>query len=251
MLRSIRNLQRLSVSATDGEIGHVDSFYFDDEQWTIRYLVVDTASWRLGRQVLISPLAIRQIDWRARTVFLNITRDQVRNSPDIDTERPVSRQREAEFLRYYHYPHYWGTPGWTIGGLAEERAEDAAREAEDSHLRSTREVIGYHIHALHGELGHVDDFLIDDESWAIRNVVVDTSNWWFGKKVLLRPEAIDSVRWPDRKVFVELTRRSVKSAPLYDERMPIEQPSGTADSEPPRADDTREEPPRHGRHTSI
>lgn len=251
MLRSIRDLQRFSVNATDGGIGHVDACYFDDERWTVRYLVVDTASWRLGRQVLISPLAVRQVDWRTRTVSLNITRQQVRNSPDIDTERPVSRQREAEFLRYYHYPHYWGTPGWTIGGLAEQRAEDAARAAEDSHLQSTREVIGYHIHALDGELGHIDDLLVDDESWAIRQVVVDTSNWWFGKKVLLGPESIDSVRWPDRKVFVKLPRRSVKSAPPYEEGPRIERPRETDDSAPRRVEETGGEPRRNGRHTSI
>ncbi len=230
MLRSVRNLQRYRINATDGDIGHVDAFYFDDEQWTVRYLVVDTASWRLGRLVLVSPQAIRQVDWNARTMSLSITRDQVRNSPDIDTRRPVSRQREAEFLRYYHYPHYWGTPGWTIGGLEEQRAEDEAKDAEDTHLRSTREVIGYHMYALDGELGHVDDFLVHDESWAIRQVVVDTSNWWFGKKVLIRPESIDSVRWPDKKVFVDLTRRSVKQAPAFDPHAGIERQAETDDT---------------------
>ncbi|RPI56070.1 MAG: PRC-barrel domain containing protein [Acidobacteria bacterium] len=250
MLRSIKNLQRFSVSATDGPIGHVDALYFDDERWTVRYLVVDTASWRLGRLVLVSPRAIRHIDWSARTVALSITRDQVRNSPDIDTRRPVSRQHEAEFLRYYHYPHYWGTPGWTIGGLEELRAEEKANAAEDSHLRSTREVLGSHVHALDGELGHVDDFLVDDESWAIRDVVVDTNNWWFGRKVLVAPESIHEVKWPDRKVFVALPRRSVKHGPPYEADASIEQQwEADHDAHHRRAD--TEFPAQKDRHSSA
>ena len=127
MLRSVRNLQRYtSVRQTAISVMSM-SFYFDDEQWTVRYLVVDTASWRLGRLVLVSPQAIRQADWSARTMSLSITRDQIRNSPDIDTG-DLSRGSAKPSSCGYHYPHYWGTPGWTIGGLEEQRAEDEARE---------------------------------------------------------------------------------------------------------------------------
>ena len=237
MLRSIKSLQRSKIVATDGEIGHVDEFYFDDEQWVIRYLVVDTTSWRLGPQVLVSPMAIRQTNWDLGTLTLSITREQVKNSPPIDTQRPVSRQHEREYLRYYHYPYYWGdvglwgsgpTPADLLGAGDAQVQRDIERQVErdvltdDAHLRSTREVIGYHVQATDGELGHIADFLVDDRNWAIRYAVIDTSNWWFGKKVLIASEWIDDVNWSDSKVSIDLSRQAVKDAPSYDPHAPID-----------------------------
>ena len=239
MLHSTKHLQRSGVVATDGAIGHVDDLYFDDEQWTIRYLVVDTASWRLGRNVLISPVLIRDIDWNHRVIALSIDRDLVRNSPDIDTHKPISRQHETEYLRYYQYPPYWGgvslwgaaiTPaamGYASAIAASVDREPLAsrerrRSPRDSHLRSTGDVIGYHIQASDGELGHVDDFLVDEETWAIRYAVVDTSNWWFGKKVLVATDWIANVSWEHSKVVVDVRRQTLKDAPPYDPHMVID-----------------------------
>jgi hypothetical protein len=231
MLRNIKNLQKCRVVATDGAIGSVDQFFFDDERWTIRYLVVDTGRWLPGRRVLISPFSIRTVDWSAGTVSLSITRGMVKSSPDIDTHKPVSRQQEIAYLRHYGYPHYWGSAGlWGLGpypaGLAANAADARVRvEGEleeaptpgDSHLRSSKEVIGYHLQATDGELGHVKDFLVEDETWAIRYIVVDTSKWWFGKKkMLVSPEWIREVSWSHKKVFVDLRRESVRQAPEYD-----------------------------------
>jgi hypothetical protein len=231
MLRSIRNLKSSQVLATDGGIGSVDQFFFDDERWTVRYLIVDTGNWLPGRRVLISPFSIRNVDWIAGTVSLSITRGIVESSPDIDTHKPVSRQQESAYLRYYGYPYYWGGAGlWGprpypaglgAANAAEARARveaemEEARAKGDAHLRSSKEVIGYHLQATDGELGHVEDFLVEDESWAIRYIVVDTSNWWFGKKVLVSPEWIREVSWNQKKVYVDLTRQSVKAAPEYD-----------------------------------
>jgi hypothetical protein len=231
MLRNVKNLQKYQVVAADGPIGHVDQFFFDDEKWAIRYLVVDTGNWLPGRRVLISPFSIRSIDWSAGTVSLAITRGMVQSSPDIDTHKPVSRQQEIAYLGYYGYPYYWGGAGlWGPGpypaGVAAADAAEArahveaeledARAKGDSHLRSSKEVIGYHLHATDGELGHVEDFLVEDDSWAIRYIVVDTRNWWFGKKVLVSPEWIREVSWNHKKVYVDLTRQSVKGAPEYD-----------------------------------
>lgn len=231
MLRSIKNLQKFQVLATDGGIGSVVQFFFDDERWVIRYLVVDTGNWLSGRRVLISPFSIRTVDWIAGTVSLSITRGMVESSPDIDAHKPVSRRQESVYLRYYDYPYYWGGAGlWGAGlypaGLvardsaeARARAETALEDARakgDLHLRSSKEVIAYHLQATDGELGHVEDFLAEDESWAIRYIVVDTSNWWFGKKVLVSPEWIRQVSWMDNTVYVDLTREWVKAAPEYD-----------------------------------
>jgi hypothetical protein len=232
MLRNTSQLKGLVIRATDGEIGAVDQFYFDDDSWAIRYLTVDTGGW-LGRQVLISPMSVVNANWQARRVDLALTKEQVENSPDIDTHLPVSRQHEAAYLQYYGYPFYWGGPylwGPTFNpsslaapAVASMQAipDGIASEWTDSHLRSSEAVTGYHIEAVDGEIGHVDGFMVDDEAWAIRYVEVATRNWWPGKKVLVSPAWIERVSWADLKVYASLSREAIKNAPEYTESMPV------------------------------
>ena len=240
MLRSLKNLENYSISATDGEIGHVKDFYFEDDAWVVRYLVVETGNWLTSRQVLISPISVQQPDWVERTMPVSITKAQVKNSPDIDTDKPVSRQTEAQYHGYYGYPVYWDGPGlWGDGlfpyamapGFGDHGLDRVERERQmqaylrdqrerhrndDPHLRSCNAVAGYHIHATDGDIGHVSGFLVDDETWAIRYLVIDTSNWWVGHKVLVAPLWIQSVNWADRSVTVDLSRESIKTSPAYD-----------------------------------
>lgn len=237
MLRSINELQGNALHATDGDIGNVEEFFFDDQSWTVRYLVADTGGWLTDRQVLLSPAVVRGIDWETKGVQVGITREQVKNSPDISTHMPISRQSEAELSNYYGYQPYWdGVALWGTGlypyaptGLAmppippAPAAHELAREADqlarpegDPHLRSTREVRGYHIHASDGELGHVSDFLIDEETWQIRYLVLDTRNWWPGKHVLIAPKWIDSINWESASVSVKVAKDTIQHAPEYD-----------------------------------
>jgi uncharacterized protein YrrD len=239
MLRSTKDLEHYKIGATDGEIGRVKDFYFDDDAWAIRFLVVDTGSWLMDRKVLISPISIREPNWLERTLPVSITREEVRNSPDIETDKPVSRQYESLYLGYYSYGPYWGgeglwgegmvpyalAPGYVHGGsdrrereLEEQGWRSAERERrrnEDPHLRSCNEVVGYHLVATDGEIGHVAGFLLDDETWAIRYLVVDTSNWWLGHKVLIAPRWLKEVSWGSETVSVDLSRESIKAAPPY------------------------------------
>ncbi|MGE3490093.1 MAG: PRC-barrel domain containing protein [Vicinamibacterales bacterium] len=220
MVRSVRNLQKFEIAATDGPIGSVADVLFDDERWIVRYLVVETGNWLPGRRVLISPLSVVQTEWDAQRLVLSITRNQVEHSPAVDTHKPVSRQHEVDHLNYYGYPHYWTSPEvWAPAPLsAEVQQEEAEADVSpaDRHLRSAGEVFGYAIRATDGELGHADDLLIEDVSWAVRYLVVDTSNWWFGRHVLIAPEWITDINWPGRHVAVDLTRQAVKEAPPYD-----------------------------------
>jgi uncharacterized protein YrrD len=240
MLRSTEDLNHYAIRATDGEIGHVKDFYFDDDDWVVRYFVVDAGSWLSSRKVLISPIAVKQPDWVERTLPVSLTKEQVRNSPDIDTDKPVSRQYESSYVDYYGYPNYWGGGGmWGEGiypysmfpGYAwdgrdrvererEERlylsSERSRRRNSDPHLRSCKTVMGYRISATDGEIGQVAGYLVDDETWAIRYLVVETGHWWAGHKVLIAPTWIAGVHWSDETVSVELNRESVKNAPLYD-----------------------------------
>ena len=249
MLNALSQLTGSTLTATDGEIGHVKQAYFDDQAWAVRYLVVDTGTWLSGREVLISPYAVRQPVGPGKSIDVSLTRQQVENSPDIDTHKPVSRQHERDYLDYYAYPQYWaGGELWSMsalpllppnlppaGGDAEIDAEIAAGIAartaahaaevptEDVHLRSSSVVAGYNIQATDHSIGHVKDFIFDDASWAIRYLVIDTRNWWpGGKKVLLATHWIDRIDWAEQTVYTQLTRDQVKASPEYDESASVE-----------------------------
>lgn len=221
MLRSMKELRGYKIRAKDGDIGKVVEFYFDDKGWTIRYLVADTGNWLPGRQVLIAPAAFHgQPDWKSETFPVILTKEMIKESPHISTDRPVSRQKELKLNRYYGWPIYWSLnpEGIPVGELpvAESGIPPTEEPEGDSHLRSSREVIGYHIQAKDGEIGHVDDFIVDDENWIIRYMIVDTRNWLPGKKVLVSPHWIEEVNWAEAKVHVDLTREKIKDSPEYD-----------------------------------
>jgi uncharacterized protein YrrD len=229
MLRNVQRLIGNRIHATDGELGTVAEFYFDDETWTIRYMVVDTGHWLSGRKVLISPAALGTPDWESKTFPVRLTQEQIRNSPDIDTKQPVSRQHEVELSQYYRWPMYWESgfyPGAVFGMLPLFPMSDARTVTNDEastqdrpgdpHLRSTASVKGYYIHATDGEIGHVADYIVDDETWTLRFLLVDTRKWLAGKTVLLSPRSITRVEWADSTVYVNLSRESVKQSPEFD-----------------------------------
>lgn len=237
MLRSIKDLHRCTVRASDGDIGSINQVYFDDEAWGIRYLVVDTGDWLHDRQVLVSPYSLKHVDWSSNTVHVNLTRQQVRDSPTLDTNRPVSRQHEIEYLHYYSYPTYWGGPNlWGMGAwpafdtVAPELTAAAParptlhtnRALPDVHLRSTDEVRGYHIETIDGTIGHVSGFIFDDRAWALRYLLVDTRNWWpGGKVVLIATRWIELVDWFAATVSTSLTRDTIQRSPAYDDSVPV------------------------------
>ena len=245
MLRSAKELHGWTLHATDGDIGHVEDLYFDDQQWTVRYLVVNTGTWLFGRRVLISPHAVTGLHWDRRAIDTRLTREQVANSPDIDTEKPVSRQQEWSYFGYYGWPIYWSGglawgaaayPGLVVAppitvrdperlgdvGAAIDQEADASHY--DTHLRSTTEVSGYGVVAQDGELGHVDDFLFDERSWTIRYVVVATRNFLPGRKVVVPPGWLVSVTWSAAKVRIDHPREEIRSAPEWN-------PAGVTDRE--------------------
>ena len=233
-LQSIQKLEGVRILATawEGEVGSVKNVYFDDEQWVVRYLVVDTGGWLGGRRVLISPNAVQSIDWPHRAIVLNLTRDQVEGGPGIDTDKPVSRQQEAAYHRYCGYPEYWQSGAfWASGSalpliepadplrLEEEEARrgaQARREGLDAHLRSSEEVIGYCIEASDASIGHVANFLFEEGTWVIRYLIVDTRHWLPGKHVLISPLWIREVSWSDRTLSLDLTRRQIEQSPEHD-----------------------------------
>jgi len=227
MLHNIKSLIGFTLAATDGEIGKVDEFYFDDEHWTIRYLIVKTGGWLMERKVLISPGALQEPDWKHKSFPVKLSKQQIKDSPEIDTEKPVSRQQELALYSHYQWPYGDPTGGGFYGqlgmaGMIESRvplevsiAARNKKEPGDPHLRSISEVRGYRIHATGGEIGEVADIIVD-EHWGIRFLIVDTGSWFPGKKVLLSTAWIKQISWADSWVEVDVSVEAVKNSPRYD-----------------------------------
>jgi hypothetical protein len=228
MLQSIKQLLGNKLGATDGDIGHVKDFYFDDQNWAVRYLVADTGSWLPKRQVLLSPHAIGTLHQAEKVLQVKLTRDKIENSPAIESHKPVSRQHEEEYHRYYGWPAYWlgdGMWGMSNDSILETPAKTLPGESTavngshpkraDAHLLSTQAVSGYHLQASDGIIGHVCDFMMDDKSWAIGQLVVKTGHRFTGNEVLIPVGKVDRISYDDSTVFVKLTREAVEKSPAY------------------------------------
>lgn len=213
MKQDIKKLYGRKLGATDGDIGEVKDFYFDGQSWAIRYLVADTGSWLSGRQVLLPPHSLGAPalggtieDQEALPVKL--TRHQIETSPAMDTARPVSRQYEADYYRHYGWPIYW--QGGGLGGAGATVAlplapANKAKHRGDAHLRSTKAVTGYQLQARDGSLGTVHSFIIDDQSWAINELVITSGLWPVAKKFRLLPANISRISYEDSTVFTDFS----------------------------------------------
>lgn len=223
MLMKIKTLKEYKLDSKDGVVGKVKEFYFDDKHWTIRYLVADTGNWLTGRQVLISPIALTFVNKDEELIGINLTQKQIENSPSLITDKPVSKQFELDYHNYYGWPTYWsGSNIWgdypfIVHDNRKRNGTSQNKKTWDPNLRSSNFITGQKIQATDGEIGNIDDFIIDDETWTIRYLVIDTSSWRTGKKVLVSPQWIDHVSWDDLRVFVNLSRESIMQSPEYSE----------------------------------
>lgn len=218
MLHKATTLTGYTMRSLDGGIGKVKDFYFDDRGWSIRYLVADTGEWLVSRQVLISPHLLAGVEGGLQQIAVKLTRKQIERSPTLNTDQPVSRQFEQEYFGFYGLPMYLG---FEPDRMAAVRSARTTRSRGDPNLRSTHDVTGHHVEAVDGEIGHVEDFLIDDEAWAIRYLIVHTRDWLPGKKVLISPEWIARVSWGQKEVVVDLSRKAIGQAPEYSDVPPL------------------------------
>ena len=238
MLWNASELNGHAIQATDGNLGFVSDILFDDASWTLRWLVVDTGNWLPGRQVLLPVSALGQPDRNLRILPINLTKQQVKDSPEIDTDKSVSRQHEAHIFDFYGLDPYWGGGLYPLSNAmavpflaplppAEHKPEDAAvatisADEEDQHLRSVAAVTGYHMHATDGQIGHAADFLVDVDTWAIRYIKVDTQNWWPGLLVLIAPNLVRKIDWAERLIDINADRQKVKGSPPYHADMTVD-----------------------------
>lgn len=240
MLRHETEIKGYVIHATDGLIGTVNDFLFDDTTWSVRWLVIDTGNWLPGRKVLLPPSALAEVNHMGRQFSVKLTKQQVKECPEVDFDRPVSRQEETNIYNYYGWAAYWdgglypsfvGYGGGYLAGTAppspelmkrEKAIDNAQRSKDDPALRSANEVTGYEILASDGEIGHVEDFLVEDADWSIHYLVVDTTNWWLGKKVLISPLSVRKIEWEDGRVSLGANRQKVKDSPAYDPSMTVD-----------------------------
>ncbi|MBC8051774.1 MAG: PRC-barrel domain-containing protein [Sphingobacteriaceae bacterium] len=253
MLHSIQSLIGFTMGATDGEIGKVKDFYFDNKTWKVKYLVVETGNWLVGRKVLLSPVALQAADWDSKIFPVNLTRDQIKHSPDIDTDRPVSRQQEADLHSHYSWPNNEGTgvgfmTTGMVGGVVapdvpfEERISEEMRHHEDDtisdrgpeaenhsenqsvgdvNLRSFKDMSGFTMDAADGEIGDVEDLLIDSTTWSIPFLVIETGSWYSGDKILVSTNSIDQAKWDNSTIHSQKTTESFRDCPAFDYTKPI------------------------------
>jgi len=226
MLIKAKTLKNFKLSSIDGEIGKVKDLYFEDEYWTIRYLIANTGNWLTGRQVLLSPNSITSINKEEEYINVNLTKSQIENSPNLDSDKPVSKQFEEKYYGYFALPMDgmgMGESGALLPFIPVENykemliASDKEKNEWDPHLRSTHNVTGYYVQGIDDTIGHVDDFIIDDETWEIRYLIIDTQNWLQGKRILLAPQWIESVSWDESKVSVNFRCEDIKQSPEYTE----------------------------------
>jgi len=221
MLTNAKALTGFLLKGIDGDFGKIREFLFDDQQWTVRYLVADTGTWLTDRQVLLSPHSLGEVDKKNRHFTVKLTKKQIEESPALSTDLPVSRQFESLYRAYYGWPTYWeGSYVWGMQALppvdqGENNQENSNGTPWNPHLRSTVAVGQYSIESTEGELGRVADFILDEETWVIRYIVVATGHWWQGNHVLIASHWIDKVSWDEGKVFVKLTRDEIRHAPEY------------------------------------
>jgi len=229
MLRSIKQLYGNKLGASDGDIGQVKDFYFDDQNWVVRYLVADTGSWLPGRKVLLSPYSLGRLDLEDKILRVNLTRKQIEKSPGMELHQPVSRQYEEEYHRYYGWPYYWEGGGvWGLGGfpilelppkpLANQTAKMLGPQLEraDAHLRSTQAVNGYHLRTSDGIIGHVCDFMMDPSNWTIGQLVIKTGHRFSGAEELIPTKSIDRISYEESTIFAALGGKPSPSTPAAD-----------------------------------
>jgi len=235
MLWNASSIYGYAIEASDGPLGTVSDLLFEDTNWAARWFVVDTGGWLSGRKVLLPLSALGQPDRALRRFPVKLTMQQVKDSPDVDTDQPVSRQMEARVYSHYKWDPYWGGSNFNMNAMAtpfvtplwstppDPRNADDQPAKGDPHLRSVTAITGYHIHATDGEIGHVDDLLIDEIDWSVSYISVDTSNWWLGQKVLISPRSVRKIDWAERLIYLDVDRQKVKDSPAVEPNTTVDQ----------------------------
>ncbi len=230
----LEDLIGYKIEAEDGHIGTVHDVLFDDEAWVVRYVVVDTGGWLLGRKVLVSPEAAHEPDEGHKTLQVKLTKQQVKDSPEVPIDPPLSREEEAQYRDHYRWPDYWDNveafdrnamvniapEAMSLGTVAPAPpvAPPIPEVVADPMLRSARVIRGYKIHCGADEdVGEVTDFVIDGQAWTVPFLVVKLKDKDAADHVLIPASSIRRTGWKDKAIELDYESATVNSAPHFDE----------------------------------
>jgi len=215
----------MEVWASDGRVGVVDDLYIEDGLGAIRYFVVDTGGWLMGQRVLVATSSVTGVAHISGRMSVALTRAQVQNGPAPESRLGLAPHGQHETADQYEWPHYhvpdvyedrtmlgvfvWAPP---LDPVREPAPEDAPAPT----LRSVRELSGYHILATDGKIGHVDDFIIEQDDCRLRHLIVDTRNWLPGRRVLVEPEMVTGIEFRRKTISVNVNRQGIRGAPEFD-----------------------------------
>ncbi len=217
MLQSIQQFYGKKLGAADGHIGHVKDFYFDDQSWTIRYLVADTGPWLAGRLVLLPSHVFAADAFETAEAADNgilrvsLTRSQIKRSPSVDLHHPISRQYEEAYHRYYSWPFYWTAGGGDDHLTTEELQEEILPQpGDDPCLRSTQTVTGYRVQATDGPVGSVTGLMIHGRDWKIRELIIKADPEITAEEIFLLPESVGRISCEETMIYINLAQNDVR-----------------------------------------
>jgi len=225
MYHCINEIMGYKLMAKDGEFGKCDDFLFEDRLWIVRYMVADTGGFLHRRKVLIPLIELEKPDRSTRLFHVDLTKKQIEESPPLSEDQPVSRQYEKISCLYFGWPAYWAgddleNTALTPSGVFRKREDGQNSGEKESSLRSIKKVTGYHIHATDGKPGKIGDFIVDDNIWTIRYLVVDIQNKLKDKKVLLPPDWVNTVDWLNRTANIVLSVDGIENCPEFNPAEP-------------------------------
>ena len=210
MLLDTGSLIGRGLLASDGTIGTISDFLFEEATWSVRYVLVDTGKWLAGRQVLLSPRAfVHEPFGQPGTARARLSRSQIEESPALATGEPLTRGFERAYFRHFGWPSYWMGP--SLGAAL------APVDTSEVRLLSVKELTGGLAQASDTRIGKVKNFSLSSLSWMVREIVVDAGHWYSERLVLIQPGLVERVGMAESVLYIGRSRLEVLSAPSLSE----------------------------------
>ena len=222
MLLSARELTGYTVLARDGRLGTIEDFHFNSRDWVIQYVIVNSLDWPIGRWLLMPPSAVERTDLEASVLLVKVTKGDIKKSSRVDTNDPVSRQQEIGSAHCHKRFTYWdritgseGPDSTPVGVQAGKTSESDEVSSAKPKPQSAEEILGFRILARDGEVGRLEDLIVESETWAVNYLLVTTRNSPPGGRALLAPCWITCVARDTFEIRVDLKRDTIRNSPEF------------------------------------
>lgn len=216
MLQDSKRITGRIIQASDGDVGQVTDFLFDDTSWSLRYLVVETGPWLNGRRILLAPESFeRNAFYISDPLPTKLTREQIGNSPLFDNHQKISRDYEENYYDHHGWSGYWNrsNPEDTAISAMVSPAQMREIAPDRPHLHSVNSISGFHLHAKDGNIGKVSSVSIETRKWKVAEIVVETGHWYSGKQILILTETIERISYDNSAIYVDLSLDDIRTTP--------------------------------------